>query len=121
MKLLYHAKIQGKIPSKKNAYTPGRYGGVYVKKGPAKLISDIVLQLKGAKGPFTGLPAGKNLSVMVQLFGKSRCDGDNRFTTLLDCLQTAGVIKNDKDVKSGSYDIIDDVKAEITIVEVYAK
>ncbi len=89
--------IQGEVPSKKNMYRRGNHGRFYIDSDTRDLLDDLHLQLNLALNrPKSPLPG--SLRVTMVLHGGGRRDADNQATTILDLLQKAGYIKNDKNV-----------------------
>ena len=94
-------QLQGPVPSKKNAWRRGG-GNVYL---PAKVQADIDALIWQAKAQRPKLDlsdiAGKRVRVDAHFFvPREHKDLDNVFTTLLDVLQKAGVLENDKLVRA---------------------
>jgi len=87
--------IYGEVPSKKNAWRHGK-DGVYLPKTQQKALDDLQLQMQVHK---PRKPLEGSLAVMIEIGGHTNKDLDNQVTTLLDLLQKAGIIKNDKDVE----------------------
>lgn len=93
--------LTGVVPSKKNAWRRGNGGKVYL---PAQVQADIDALIIQANAQRHQLDlkeiAGGRLSVAVIFFvPREHKDLDNCFTTLLDVLQKAGIIENDKLVR----------------------
>lgn len=98
-------RLEGDVPSKKNARKV-RYGQAkaYL-PGPVQAEIDALLLLAKSQRHKLDLAsiAGSKLHVTAHFIGpKEHRDLDNVFTTLLDILQTAGIIENDKLVRSFS-------------------
>lgn len=96
---MFQCSFVAKIPSKKNRWRRNRTGGVFLPKKDQDevdiIIQEITLQRNAHKlwQPLTGsLRASFSIP-------KARNDLDNQITTLLDCLQKARVIENDRDVR----------------------
>ena len=87
--------IQGEIVSKKNTWQRAKWGGIYQSK--QKELDDIIWQLKSQKTNKEPLRGDIYLSVVIH--GSNRRDGLNELETLADCLQNAGVIFNDRQIK----------------------
>lgn len=103
--------LNGTVPSKKNAWRRGASGGVYL---PGQIQADIdalvllakmerhKLDLSTLAGAYIGVEAKFEVK-------RQNRDLDNAFTTLLDVLQKAGIIENDRLVRQ--------FKVEDTITE----
>lgn len=87
--------LEGRLPSKKNAWRRSASGGVYL---PGKqqheidaMTADIVRQRNAQRlwEPFEG-----DICVIIRI-PKGKADLDNQATTILDMLQKARIIKND--------------------------
>lgn len=97
--------LDGTVPSKKNAWRRGN-GNVYL---PAQIQADIdalIIQAKSWRHKLdVRLIAGKAVSVnMIFVHSSKNKDLDNMFTTLLDVLQKAGILENDKLVRRFNVD-----------------
>lgn len=90
-------RIEGEVPSKKNSYRRGRGGRLYIEQGVRTALDTLHLQLNAHPGR-PKMPLEGPVRVVVRVFGAMRHDADNQATTLLDLLQKAGYIKNDKQV-----------------------
>ncbi len=93
--------LYGVVPSKKNSWKRGRAGNVYIPEQVAADINALVIQAKTQRHrlPLASI-AGSKLMVHAQFKAPAEIkDLDNMFTTILDVLQKAGVIKNDKLVR----------------------
>lgn len=93
--------LTGLVPSKKNAWRRGNGSKVYL---PAQVQADIdalVFQAKALRHRLNIKEiTGVRLSVVVVFHvPREHKDLDNCFTTLLDVLQKAGIIENDKLVR----------------------
>lgn len=85
--------VYGKIPSKKNLLRRSRTGGMYRENTVALEIDSITIQMINQWGD---LPALEHPDITVtQRVRRANSDRDNQLTTLLDCLQDAGVLVND--------------------------
>lgn len=97
--------LYGTCPSKKNAWRrPASGGKSYLPEQVQADIDALIIQAK-AKRHRLDLKsiAGMKLWVGVVFYiKKPKPDTDNEFTTLLDVLQSAGIIENDRLVKSFS-------------------
>jgi len=89
-------RLRGPIPSKKNGLRPRR-GGLYQDKAMRATLDGLVLQAHSQYIRCGILPAPmENPEIEVTLFVSSlRQDPDNQFTTLLDVLKKAEVIRDD--------------------------
>lgn len=89
--------IVGDIPAKKNNYRSSG-GKFYIDKKANKGIYGILVQLASSRNrPKT--PIVHPIRVVVEIYTPNmRRDLDNMITTLLDCMQKAGIIKNDNQV-----------------------
>lgn len=95
MKSLINIKLLGPIPSKKNTWKRGVMG-MYIPAGPAKQIADLLWQLKKHRPK---KPIEKNVKVKINLYTHTlRQDASNVAETLLDLLQKAEILKNDRQV-----------------------
>lgn len=90
--------LPGEVPSKKNAWTRGKHGNVYLPAPMQKTIDDLILVLKGERNRLgMSEPLSGNLKIKLSFYTKKTLDLDNVTTTLLDLLQKANIVKNDKD------------------------
>lgn len=95
--------LQGRVPSKKNAWKARAGGKHYL---PSQIQADIdalVIQAQASKHRLDLKPiqGKKRLRVIAEFFvHDEHIDLDNAFTTLLDVLQKAGVIENDRYVRA---------------------
>lgn len=87
--------IHGRIPTKKNKYRVSRHGGLFKPKD----VTDFERMFgKEVAAQRIGIVRGPS-RVEIDLFvGTNEQDLDGAVTTILDCLQQAQVIENDKDV-----------------------
>lgn len=114
--------LQGKVPSKKNAWRRGRGQKAYL---PAQIQADIDALIIQAQAQRHGLKlaeiAGKKIRVIAEFHvWKEQVDLDNAFTTLLDVLQKAGIIENDKLVRSFAVDeILDATRVEGVCINIH--
>lgn len=92
-------ELIGEMPSKKNAWKHSSRGGVYLPSGMQKEIDAFLYQIIQSRNR-TGLTKAieSPVSVTAVFYGDLKRDLDNITTTLLDILQKANVIKNDKQV-----------------------
>ena len=99
--MLVRFKLEGKIPSKKNRWSVGRGGRVYIPEDVKSELDGLLFVLNGVrsknriKEPIEG-----DIKIELVFHGKEnyRKDLDNLSTTVFDLLQKARIIKNDKDV-----------------------
>ena len=92
MKYLF--TLTGEIPSKKRAWRISRNGGMYLEKRIKDWNEAAMWEMKVQRVPvFTG-----PVSVRVTLYFKRERDLDNSVTTILDLIQEAGIIRNDREV-----------------------
>lgn len=102
-------KLMGAMPSKKNAWKRAADGRVYIPEEMRKELDDFLWQLKPIFGRYPKdksypFPLIGPITVTVTFMMDRRdtkakeLDLDNMVTTLLDILQSAQIIKNDKDV-----------------------
>lgn len=94
--------LQGTVPSKKNAWRRTASGGVYL---PDQIQADIdalvILAISQRNKLDVASLKGYTLGVEVKFEVKRQNrDLDNAFTTLLDVLQKAGIIENDRLVRA---------------------
>ena len=87
------------VPSKKNSYRRGKYGGLYK---PAKIVDYeklAVIQIKQQLTNYTGkLPIVEPVKINALICRTRDADIDNGWQTVSDILEKAGVIENDKQV-----------------------
>ena len=114
-------EITQPIPSKKNAiyFAKGRAFST-TKKETDEIIKELVVQ-KLNKYPRVKFPLLKEITWEVQLRGPDRRDFNNELSTLGDCLQDAGIIRNDRLIKH--YTICDKVvdKKSYCEIKLYEK
>ena len=89
--------IQGKVPSKKNAYLIGR-GRLYLKQSVKDFIEYAIVQCVSIRNKRKLKTLEVGISVDMDFFTTSKADLDGMVTTILDVLQSAKIIKSDKDV-----------------------
>lgn len=91
--MIYHSKftVHGKIPSKANTYIPIAKGKMIKSKAVKAAEGTFMMQLTKVK-PLTGL-FGIDLVVYIS----KNQDTDNTLKFILDCLQKAEKIENDRD------------------------
>lgn len=93
--------LEGIMPSKKNKWQHNfRTGQVYLPTDLKKEIDYFIWQIATLKikGELSREPVTYDLDVTALFCGDNNNDLDNMLTTLLDILQKARVIKNDKQV-----------------------
>lgn len=99
-KLQHTFILEGEMPSKKNSWSRNAQGQVYI---PAKItgkINDFLWQLKSIRVQMKlWEPWEFPVEVVTEFHGSVEKDLDNITTTLLDILQKAHIIKNDKQVR----------------------
>lgn len=111
--------IKGEIPSMKNDLRVGRYGGLYHDKNSVnryKINFDRQLPptIKGAK-----IKGQVKVELMIYL-KDWRKDAHNLPAAVYDCLQSSGVVLNDRQITSGSFDCAidkDDPRVEVWVAE----
>jgi hypothetical protein len=87
--------LDGVMPSKKSCYKTMRSGRLYLPKDVKQRLKDIQAEAE-LKWKFTGLGSLVHPDVAVIFYvSQVRQDSDGQWTTLLDILQRAKVIKND--------------------------
>lgn len=90
--------LEGEIPSKKNAWKPTAQGGRYIPGDVQSEIDALLWQLKPVRSKLPH-PISGPISIQVEFTTQTkRRDTDNRYTTLQDILQKAGIIENDNNV-----------------------
>lgn len=94
---MYKFTLIGNIVSKKNTWKRSRWGGTYQSK--QKEIDDLIMQLKTQTRQYTTLPIKTQCRAEFTLWQSDRNDLDNQICTLLDILQTVGIVENDRLVK----------------------
>lgn len=97
--------LQGPVPSKKNAWRHTK-GRVYLPAQQQADIDALVIQAQSKRGGLSLKQLeGQKLRVSaVFIVPREHKDLDNVFTTILDVLQAAGIIQNDKLVRGFSVD-----------------
>jgi Holliday junction resolvase RusA-like endonuclease len=114
-------QISGRVISKKNNWHPVSRGGrtfMRPSKRWSEFEADAVTQLKKQLG--TGAPYSAPIYVdyAFMLKGKGNIDTSNMITAIDDLLEKAGVITNDRLVRSGSFRVFEgqpEYATEITI------
>jgi Holliday junction resolvase RusA-like endonuclease len=93
--------LHGVVPSKKNAWRRGAQGRVYLPGQVQADIDALVVRACAARHRLDLEPLrGKKLAVTATFYtSKQNKDLDNMFTTILDVLQKAEIIENDKLVR----------------------
>lgn len=85
--------MHGHCPSKKNLWETGPNGQVFLNAEVKGQIENLTLQ---ALLHWNNRPPVEHPEITIRLYvGAKRQDRDGMFTTLLDCLQDAGVLVND--------------------------
>lgn len=99
-------KLEGLVPSKKNAWRRGNGGRVYIPEGIQADIDALIVQAQVLKRSLDLKPiAGHHVRVQALfVVQREHKDLDNVFTTVLDVLQKAEIIQNDKLVRSFAVD-----------------
>ena len=92
-----HIVVSGIVPSKKNERVRSRHGHWYNTK--QKEMDGIIFEMRAQAVAYKNLPLDGELWYSIKLFGNDRGDLDNQVSTLLDCIQAAGIIKNDRNLK----------------------
>ena len=103
-------KIIGRIPSKKNETRKGKYGNFYNAK--QKETNDIIIQLKKYKF-FTEKQIKASVFVNTH---SHRQDFLNIIQTIFDCIQEAGIIKNDRQIVEFGLSAITFLKEKLELV-----
>jgi Holliday junction resolvase RusA-like endonuclease len=86
-------RLIGHVPGKKNRLMPRRDGqGYFNPRGTKKEIDALVWQIKAQ---YKGIPYVCPAIKAVFYVSSIRGDLDNKYTTIQDCLVTAGVLVND--------------------------
>jgi Holliday junction resolvase RusA-like endonuclease len=95
-------RLEGPVPSKKNAWRRGAHGNVYLPRNVQDEIDDLVLLAKSQrhKLDLTSIASSRLRVTAHFTIPKEHRDLDNVFTTLLDILQKAEIIENDKLVRA---------------------
>lgn len=120
--------LSGRPCSKKNSrriFTHGGRGKITNIPSEAyeRFKVDALWQLKSIKAAFDDdfvFPILKNVRVVTDFHskGKLQFDPDNAHTGILDILQDAGVVLNDKQVRCGVYDVHDGYPDWETLVNI---
>lgn len=85
--------LKGHVPAKKNLWKRGRGGRVYLNREAQDQIDYLTLQ---AQQKWSGKQPLTHPNFTVQFYARDqRGDRDNKFSTVLDLLQKAGVLVND--------------------------
>lgn len=126
---MIYLTIPGVVPSKKNAWKRGLGGRVYL---PAQIQADIdalILETVAARNRHNPKAlaniAGKRVRVDMRFYViKENKDLDNVFTTMLDVLQKAGILENDKLVRAFSVEeekvqVVERVEITINTLSTY--
>lgn len=84
--------LTGHCPSKKNLWKRGKGGRTYIDREVQSVIDSLTIQ---ARAQWSGPPV-THPDMSIRFYVRDqRGDRDNKLTTVLDCLRTAGVIVND--------------------------
>lgn len=96
--------LEGEMPSKKNRWSRGKNGQVYIPADVKKELDDFLWQLASIRAKQKIIkPLVGEMRIEVSFYGQGeKKDLDNLFTTLLDLLQKGQIIKNDRYVKQFS-------------------
>lgn len=86
--------LHGHVPSKKNAWQRGESGVMFIPEQEKEQINALTLQAAYAWSKVLLPVDHPDLTVTFYVLAK-RQDQDGMYTTILDCLQAAGVIVND--------------------------
>lgn len=115
---MFQCTFTGRIPSKKNRWRRSRSGGVYLPK-KEQHDSDIILQeiIQQRNAQKLWEPIAGDLRVTFWI-PRSRSDLDNQITTLLDLLQKARIIVNDKNVTELHSYLTKEKAARIEVVSI---
>jgi Holliday junction resolvase RusA-like endonuclease len=91
--------IKALVPSKKNNLRPKQTGGFYYDKDMKLEIDYLSYEIKkeARKAGFTKQFTG-NVEIDAVIYTSRDQDTDNMYTTVQDAIQSAGIIKNDKNV-----------------------
>lgn len=87
-------ELKGKIPSKKNTWFRSKWGKVY--QGKQKEIDAFIWQLRDQTKDISTLPIKIQQKAILEIYSDNRNDLDNQICTILDILQDAGVVENDR-------------------------
>jgi len=97
--------VSGIVPSKKNSWKRGD-NGTYIPPQVKADIDALIFELKSARNK-AGVKGSFDKHIWVRMFffidsskKKGQYDLDNMVTTMLDAMQSAGIITNDKYVDS---------------------
>lgn len=114
---MFQCTFTGRIPSKKNRWRRSASGGVYLPK-KERDDSDVILgeMIRQRNAQKLWEPMKGDLRVCFSI-PKGRCDLDNEIQTLLDLLQKAAIIANDRDVSDLRASRIKGKEAKIEVVE----
>ena len=93
MPRMIQIKIAGKIPVKKNSYLTNGRGGMYKPRDVTDYEELVAWHCLKHKGAITGTFGIRGTFKLIK-----RKDIDGVLTTLLDCLERCGVIRNDNDL-----------------------
>lgn len=91
---MYEFTLIGEVPSKKNRWAIGRQGQVYTPQDVKDWVTSICWQLKPYLRRFQPLTGRVKLEAAFYI--KRNKDLDNLLGSLMDGLQAAGIIANDR-------------------------
>lgn len=103
-------EIVGRVISKKNNWHPVRRGGrtfVIPSKAWKAFETEAVAQLKTQAGKRKAINSPVYVDYAFMLKGKGNIDTSNMITAIDDLLEKAGVITNDRLVRSGSFRVFE--------------
>lgn len=97
---VYTFIVDGPVPSKKNNWKPKAGGGIRTNSRTKRQLEAVIWQLLAKKARYrSDLPLKGKLRVDMSFGIPKRMlarDLDNMATSMLDCLQEAGIIENDR-------------------------
>lgn len=95
---LMRIEFEGLPPTVNQMYRTGSRGQRYKKPEVAEWQEEISAKIKEAWSNSLPYEGEVSVSVIFTVSTKRRWDIDNRLKALFDCLQSAGVIKNDSQI-----------------------
>jgi len=114
----YTITIQGNIPSGNRRQIGYKNGKPFLYKQNQKEIKDIVNQIK-QQWKYPRLTSAVEVHYTFYFPDKRSRDIDNRLKILNDCLEEAGVIKNDNQIIKGRFEKrISKKRGHLTIIEI---